>query len=274
MKEHLKLQAAALVLLDGSRQLFVPWCTTGLDTTTRHRLLLPPGANDPFNRAAAGQIVLVDKEELQGFRELFSSREFALIQRLVLVPFVHLHRLLGLLLIVRMAPEPDPKLLSLLQQAAQQASPLLHRLAGRSAEQLPAESGLSVPELVQNALQTAKQKSHPLVLMRLDLDPILRRAASRFPELETFRLQEELAILCRAMFQVIGQVRVIQKRSLLILVHGMKEADVELLRRQLLAVLADHLRELLATESLELEVESRVIVDEPEAALRFIGESP
>jgi hypothetical protein len=273
LKEHLRLQVAALLLLDAARQLFVPWCSTGLDTTTRHRLLLPPGLNAPFNQAATGEIALAAGPDLEGFREFFSSRVFALIKRLVLVPFIYNHRLLGLLVVVRLALEPEQDPLSLLQQVAQQASPLLRRLAGRVAEELPGESGLPLPELVQTLFQTAKQKAHPLILMRLQLGSILRQATARYPELEPFRLQEEISSLCQSVFRVIGQVRTLKARQLLVLVHGMKDADPELLRKQLQTIIGANLQELIEPGVLDLSVDSRIIVDDPETALRFIAES-
>jgi hypothetical protein len=260
-------------LLDSSRQLFVPWCSTGLDTTTRHRLLLPPGANAAFNRAATGEVTAASADELQGFRAYFSSREFALIQSLVLVPFVHNLRLLGLLVIARMAPEPSRDTLSVLRQAAQQAAPLIRQLAGREVEELPRDSGLPLPELLQTALQTAKQKGHHLILMRFRIGAILRQAAARYPDLESFRLQEELALLCRGAFRVIGQVRTLKSQELLVLVHGMKDADPQLLRKQLQLIIKGSLQELIEPGGVDLEADSRIVVDNLEDALHFIIES-
>jgi hypothetical protein len=273
LKEHLRLKAAALLLHDAARQLFVPWCSTGLDTTTRHRLLLPPGFNAPFNRAAAGEVTRVDGEELEGFRELFSSREFAQIRRIVLAPFVHGGRLLGLLLIARLASEPSGEILSLLQQLTQQASHLFRWVAGRPVEEAQQDSGLPLPELVATMLQAAKQKAHPLILMRLELSALLRQATARYPELEPFRLQEEVFALCRAMFRVIGQVRNLKPRRLLVLVNGMKDADPELLCRQVESVVQTSLRELIEPGAVDLGAESRIIQDDPEPALRFLAEA-
>jgi hypothetical protein len=174
---------------------------------------------------------------------------------------------------VRLALEPEQDPLSRLQQVAQQASPLLRRLAGRVAEELPGESGLPLPELVQTLFQTAKQKAHPLILMRLQLGSILRQATARYPELEPFRLQEEISSLCQSVFRVIGQVRTLKARQLLVLVHGMKDADPELLRKQLQTIIGANLQELIEPGVLDLSVDSRIIVDDPETALRFIAES-
>ena len=273
LKAHLRLQAAALLLQDSARQLFVPWCSTGLDTTTRHRLLLPPGLNEPFNRAASGEVTVVAEEEMQGFREFFSSREFALIRRLILVPFVYGQRLVGLLLIMFMASEPAGEMLSLLRQVAQQAAPPLLRAAGRQGDDGLRDTGQPLPELVAGMLESAKQHSHPLLLMRLKLSPLLRQVEARYPELEPFRLQEELLTLCRDLFRVIGRVRSLKSNQLLVLVNGMKDADPELLLRELEAVIQASLKELMPADSLKLATESRIVTEDPEAALDFIAEA-
>jgi hypothetical protein len=273
LKAHLRLQEAALLLQDSARQLFVPWCSTGLDTTTRHRLLLPPGLNEPFNRAASGEVILVEGVELQGFREFFSSREFALIRQLTLVPFVHGRRLVGLLLIVRMASQPAGEMLSLLRQVAQQAAPPLLRVAGRLGDEGLRDTEQPLSELVTGMLESAKQHSHPLLLMRLKLGPLLRQVAARYPELEPFRLQEELLILCRDLFRVIGRVRSLKSNQLLIVINGMKDADPELLQRELEAVIQASLRELIAADTVKMAAESRIVTEDPEAAFDFLAEA-
>jgi hypothetical protein len=273
LKEHLGLQAAALLLHDSARQLFVPWCSTGLDTTTRHRLSLPPGLNEPFNRAASGEVTLVEGEELQGFRNHFSSREFALIRQLILVPFVHGQRLLGLLLIARMPSELAGEMPDLLRQAALQAAPLLLRIAGRLADDGLRDTGQPLPELVTGMLESAKQHAHPLLLMRLKLGALLSQAETRFRELEPFRLQEELLLLCRDLFRVIGRVRSLKSNELLILINGMKDADPELLLRELEAVMQASLRELIAEDTVKLAAAYRVVTEDPEAALDFLGDA-
>jgi hypothetical protein len=273
LKAHLGLQAAALLLQDPGRQLFVPWCSTGLDTTTRHRLFLPPGLNPAFNRAATGELTLVEGKGLEGFREFFSSREFALIRRLTLVPFVHGQRLLGLLLIIRMSSEPDGEMLSLLGQTAQQAAPLLLQTAGKMADDGLRDTEPALPELIQGMLQAAKQHAHPLLLMRLKLGAFLHQVAARYPELEPFRLQEQLLMLCRVLFRLIGRVRSLKSNQLLILINGMKDADPELLQRELEAVMQANLRELIAADTVELATESRIVTEDPEDALAFLAEA-
>jgi hypothetical protein len=122
-------------------------------------------------------------------------------------------------------------------------------------------------------LQAAKQHAHPLLLIRLKLGALLHQVAVRYPELEPFRLQEQLLMLCRALFRMIGRVRSLKSNQLLILINGMKDADPELLQRELQSVMQANLRELIAADTVELATESRIVAEDPEVALDFLAEA-
>jgi len=269
LKEQLRLERAALLLYDARRHVFAPWASCGFDTTTRNRLRLAPGSSEAFNRAAAGELVTVTGEELETFRENFSSREFAGVSELLLVPFLHNQRLVGMLLIASPGLPPAEPARELLRAAGSQAAALCAAPAEATAEE-PQEAGGLLEQRVEELLNGCRSRGYPLILIRLHLEPLLRAAQKRVPELEVFRLQEFLRTACRRLLQGIGRVEVLHARTLLLLVHGMKEADPPLLLHQVQAALRSQLGDLIGPFELDPVPESRIVTEEPAAALSFL----
>jgi len=266
LRDVLGLKQAALLAYDSRRHLYSPLAAIGLDTTSRHRLRFQPGANPDFNRAAAGRIVEVRGEELETFREYFSSRGFSAIRELVLVPYLHNQRLLGLLLAMGRERPLAGEALELLQSTMATAAQLLPQ----DEEEQPAEDPRPLAERVQTLLADCRSRGRPLILIRISLDELLRLAQERFPELESFRLYEFLVASCRRLLRGIGQVETPKPRVLFLLVHGMKDGDPPLLLRQLETALLSELRGLVDARTVDLRQEVRIVTDDPQAALSFL----
>jgi hypothetical protein len=267
LREVLGLQQAALVTYDPRRHVYAPLASIGLDATSRHRLRLEPGANADFNRAAAGNIVEVSGEELAAFRQYMSSRQFASVRQLALIPYLHNQRLVGMLLVARQARPGGKATLELLRSSMAAGGPLLAQ-DERGGE--PAEDARTPDERLQATLAECQSRSQPLVLIRISLEELLRLAQERFPELESFRLFEFLAGACRRLLRGLGLVEVPRPPVLVLLVHGMKEADPPLLLRQLESALLAEIRGLLDARSVDLRPEVLTVTDDAQNARDFL----
>ena len=263
LRDVLHLKQAALLLLDSHRNVYSPLASVGLDTTSRHRLRFPPEANADFNKAAAGELVIVSGEGLEAFRGYFSSREFSAIRELALVPYLAGRRLVGLL--AAGLPQPhDEDTVRLLASTMTAVPPLLVQ-----EPEMGADSG-TLGDRVTALLSLCRASRRPLLLMRISLDGFVNLARERFPELEGFRLQEHLVSACRRLLRVIGQVETPKPRLLFLLVHGMKDGDPELLLRQVEAALLSELRGLADTGTVDLQPEARAVTGHAEA-LSFLA---
>jgi hypothetical protein len=261
----LQLKQAALLLLDSRRRVYSPIASTGLDTTSRHRLRLPAGANPPFDRAAAGELVIARGEELEAFRECFSSRQFSAIHELVLVPYVADRGLIGLFLASGLRQPLAEHAVRLLESTMTAAPPLLQP------DPEEQEEPGSLRERVTALASLCRSSGHPLLLLRVSLDRLIGLVQEQFPELDGFRLQEHLVWACRRLLAVIGRVETPKPRLLFLLVHGMKDGDAQLLLRQLETALLSDLRGLTDATSIDLRPETRLVDGDAEAALSFLA---
>jgi len=266
LRDVLGLQQAALLAYDARRHVYSPLAAIGFDATSRHRLRLEPGANADFNRAAAGNLVEIRGEDLAAFQEYFSSREFSSIRQLMLVPYMHNQRLVGLLLVARLARPQAPETMELLRSSISSAGPLL----AQDGEEPAAEDSRLPAERLRALLAECQSRSQALVLIRLSLDELLRLSQERFPELEGFRLYEFLVGSCRRLLRGIGQVEIPKPRVLVLLVHGMKDADPPLLLRQLESALLAEIRGLVEARSVDLRPEVLTVTDDIQQAQDFL----
>jgi hypothetical protein len=99
------------------------------------------------------------------------------------------------------------------------------QLLAPDGEEQAAQDTRTPAERLQALLADCRNRAQALTLIRISLDEILRLAQERFPELEGFRLYEFLVGSCRRLLRGIGQVEIPRPRVLVLLVHGMKDAD-------------------------------------------------
>jgi len=271
LRKQLGLERAVLLLYDARRHVFAPWASVGLDTTTRHRLRLPPGANEEFNRAAGGAPVRVSGDSLESFRDYFSSREISTVSELLLVPFLRNQRLIALLLVASREQPLAEKTLELLEEASSQAAAILYDPAGAE-NQAPETGARPLAERVEEQLAACRSRGQPMLLLRLGLEALVRSARARAPELEPFRLHEFLLSALTRLLKGIGWVQSLPAHRVLLVVHGMQEADPALLLHLLECALLNMLRGLAEEPPLDLHPEFRIITDDSSQALGFLSE--
>jgi hypothetical protein len=179
---------------------------------------------------------------------------------------MHSQRLVGLLLVARLARPQAPETMELLRSSMASAGPLL----AQDGEEPAAEDVRPPAERLRALLAECQSRSQALILIRLSLDELLRLAQERFPELEGFRLYEFLVGSCRRLLRGIGQVEIPKPRVLVLLVHGMKDADPPLLLRQLESALLAEIRGLVEARSVDLRPEVLTVTDDIQQAQDFL----
>ncbi len=272
LQAHLQLTAAALLLYDPLRMVYAPWASCGYDQTTQHRLRIPTGLNEEFDRVAQGEMLALDEaQQLARFRGCFSSRSFSRIRELILVPFIAYEKLLAVLLVTSMA-RPYREVRGLLAVVAERAAPLLYRAREEKLQLLrrePPGTPSALVEDVRSFATTCQNSGRRLILIRLSFQPALSLLERRFPAVDSFRLREDLGAVVSSLSQEIGSVYRFDRTHLLLLVHGMAQADPELLLHQISMVVRGLFHEL--SSAPVLEAEHRTGTD-PEQAVRALSE--
>ncbi|UCF98786.1 MAG: hypothetical protein JSV89_04430 [Spirochaetaceae bacterium] len=274
------LQRAALLLFDPVRMVFAPWALYGFDETTNHRLRIPLGANDTMNRLAAGKVhILADAERLQPFEQFFSFREFSSLTTLVLVPFIHGSKFMGLLLIAGLEGKKAQANLEIFEALSERAAGLFYQARERHLE--GAKRGIpqrphSLRQSVQNALQPLVDQGISPLMIRINTAKLVESVKQRNPYIDAFRLSQDISRVVLSQFQSLGPVFQIDRDRILIVVTSLAkrtiDGDSDLLLYHLKASLMRLLPELADQPELNLDEQVRVPKPEIEEVLTLLAE--
>ena len=275
-KEQLRLKRAALLLYDPMRMVFAPWAAHGFDETTNHHLRIPLGANETMNRLAAGKVfLLTDPDTLKRFQRFFSFREFSTLEYLLLVPFIHENKFMGILVIAEMEGVVSQSDLPGFETLAARAAGLFYQARERHLE--TAKRGIpekpeSLRECVRDAVRSCMAAGAPPIMIGLNTVDVIEKVKSRNPHIDPFRLREDIARVIHSLFQSLGPVFQIDRERILILVTHSPERDLELLLYHLKGTLKRLFRELAEQEEIDLEERIRIPEANVEEALTFLAE--
>lgn len=276
VKEQLNLKRAALLLYDPVRMIFAPWAAHGFDETTNHHLRIPLGANETMNRLAAGKVFfLSDPDTLKRFQQFFSFREFSTLENLLLVPFIHENKFMGVLVIAEMEGDFSQSGLSGFETLAVRAAGLFYQARERRLETakrgIPEKPG-SLRESVRDAVQSCLAAGAPPIMIGVNTADIIEKVKKRIPYIDPFRLREDIARVILSLFQSLGPVFQIDQERILILVTLTPERDPGLLLYHLKATLTRLLPELADQEEIDLEERVRIPGANVEEVLTFLAE--
>lgn len=276
LKEELELERAALLLYDPVRMSFAPWAVHGFDETTRHRLRIPLGANDPMNRLAAGKVFLLSNpEDIQPFQQFFSFREFSALSNLLLLPFISESKFMGLLL----AANPVHTDLELFNTLSTRAATHLYEAREKHLEGAKRDTPHrpeSLRESVQAALQASLETDRSSLMIQINTSSLVQAARKQNPYIDLFRLNQDISRVVLSLFQPLGSVFQIDSERMLILVtntaHPIQEGDHELLLYHLKSTLGRLLPELAENKQIELNEQVRIPSGDMEEALTYLAE--
>jgi len=276
VKEQLRPERAALLLYDPVRMVFAPWAAHGFDETTKHRLRIPLGANDTMNRLASGKVYLLSgPEELQPFQQFFSFREFSTLSNLLLVPFIHENKFMGLLL----STESGQANLDMFRTLAERAARHLYAARERhleGAKRGTPERPESLRQAVQAALQPCLEQGFSPLMILIDTATLTESVRRRNPYTDSFRLNQDISRVVLSLFQSLGSVFQVDPERMLIVVlkkaQPIQAGDPELLLHHLKTTLGRLLPELAEQEQIDLDEQVRIPSPNIEEALTYLAE--
>jgi len=231
---------AAFLLFDPVRLVFAPWALRGYDQTTLHRMRIPLGANEAWNALANGRpLILAGAQSLAQFQQFFSSREYAAVARLVLVPFIAEEKLVAVFLVTDMdSPLPtDDELVEALSRAAEAGAPRVQE--ARAARIAAAVSSGSRPEAVSPKDETARfleavgASRRSVLLVALSLEELSKKVLVSHADLDPFRLHEDLLFFLGSFLADIGRVLPVRQGRFVLALPEFDRAVLDVFSHQL-----------------------------------------
>ncbi|MCX7787519.1 MAG: hypothetical protein N2442_07465 [Spirochaetes bacterium] len=231
MKNHLKIQKGALLLPDSSEGVLSPWAITGYDRTTYFRLRIPTSYIYTLFHRSPSSIALLEKKETLDLETHFSSREYGLIDTLLIYGIFFQEKLIGALLI---SDSPilswESRVLGLLFTVIDELSAsLLYAFRAERQEKLMARVFFDL-QTFQNALPN--EMKDQALLFTLDPHPIVQTFKVDNPEIDTFFIIRDIASILSTILHG-APVLILSEKSALYVLHTDTQTDRELLVHQL-----------------------------------------
>lgn len=244
LKETLHLHKAAMLLNDAPRDVFAPWALCGFDETTARRLRLPVDLLDRYARLREGEALVIERTAgMPDVQELFSSREYDTLERIVILPFCHQERLVSLLLVADSDHRLDRRFF--LEEFSQRVAPATAEILSQSRdEKLPEPTDVSLAsntplrEEISQLERRATAENTALLIVRMSIGRLVEHLCRMNTYIEKYRLRQDLLMILGTMISGLGRVRTLDPDRVLFLVHEIDEPDGDLLVHQVSGMLA------------------------------------
>jgi hypothetical protein len=252
LKNHLKIRKGALLLPDANEGILSPWAITGYDRTTYFRLRIPTSyLYNVFHRSPS-VIVRLSKEKALELEPHFSSREFGLIDSLLIYGIFFQEKLIGALIV---SDSPilawEMPILGLFFTVIDELSAsLLYAFRSNRQEKLKSRVFFDLQAFNKALPSDGVEKA---LLVTLDPRPLVEAFRADNPELDTFLTIRDIASFLSNILDG-APVLIHPEHSTLYVLHMDTHADGELLIHQLESALKHLFPELSTIPSLGMRV--------------------
>ena len=236
----LGIRKGALLLYDPVRLVYAPWAVRGYDQTTTRRMRIPLGANEAWNALGNGHPIFLDgAPALAPFQRYFSSREFAAVNRLVLVPLISEDKLIAVFELTEIDSPfaSDEELSSCLARAAETAAPRVYKArAARIASSAPGKARpepLTLTDEPGNFLASLGTSRTTVLLLSLSLEDYANGVLQAHEHLDPFRLHEDLVYFLGSFLVDVGTLLSLKQGRFIIALADFDAAGLDLFSHQL-----------------------------------------
>jgi hypothetical protein len=196
-----------MLLPDGKRALYVPWAYSGLDKTSQHRLRLPEDLVTSMDSLLDGERSILSGDRLRPLEPFFSGREFSLIERVELQPFVCEEEIVAILVVlVSRNRGGEPRDLRALQPAAPLAAEKVRASRALLFREQEAANSDGARERLDRILVDAKREGSYLLLARINIDAIADALLVDPTTADVFRFRSDVKAALGRMVSASGEL--------------------------------------------------------------------
>lgn len=246
LKEELTIEKGAFLVQESQNDIFMPWALTGYDTTTRSRLRIPRSALiSYFSHSNSGYLFIESEDERLFLRPFFSIREFGLLEKVLLCPFIHDQEIIGFLLITESPSLLDDSMdrsLSFIQNVVKTASPVLYYTRERKLKNISLQQPNVKSDLkheMELFYTSVKHDKREIIFLVFSIQEAVDQIHQYVGDADVFRIRHDLSGILTSMLSDTGGVHVLNDSLLLLIVSGKSLRDESLLVHQISLALND-----------------------------------
>ncbi len=229
LKKAFSIKKGALLTRSSESEFFLPRAQTGLDITSRNRLRIPP----EFLTVQSARGAWIVPSELSTIQPYLSSREFALLDEVCILPVYSESLCSGLVMILSDTYDTDK--VRKLSQA--EIEPVQHAI-GSYFTRIKLFQLTKTPETSGGSLELErfihKMREYQMVFtaVRFNIAPLLERLQTASPDVDLFRARKDTLRIIETLFEGSSVLVSLHSDSYLLLLATKRQQNPALLQHQ------------------------------------------
>jgi hypothetical protein len=227
---------AALLVLGHDRMYLVPYSLRGYDETTEHRLrILYPRLAESVSSTEG--YALLDEGKLESFKPYFSNREFSLVSKILLVPFMHGEDITAVFVTTDCPALSSSAIYSIdFATLSRDLGELIHHSRNITLDRLTGADVRSRSEVlssIRESIDLIEGSENKLTFFLISLGSFLDLLHREAELVEPYRLREDTIRIISSMMPDSVNVFAVDQHVLLIIMPGKFHVNIPLLVHQI-----------------------------------------
>ncbi len=234
LTSHLKATKAAFLMPDENGATLVPWVYHGIDRTTQHHLRINREFLESLPGYGDGTSITVAGDALLPLKPYFSSREFALVRRLRITPFIAADQISAALLIVESesAPTSESVDLGTVEEAAPAIAAKINGARAILGNGATETRDAALRARLSNIFSEAESAGMHVTAGRVDLDRLARELMRNTTTADIYRFKRDLSGALNTMVSGSGELLSLGEHAVLLIVQSKNPYSERLLAHQ------------------------------------------
>jgi hypothetical protein len=232
------IEKGALLLLNHREEQFIGWAHKGYDKTTRSRLRLPYDAAEKLFPEKNLHPKILEHEEIDTLRPYFSMREYSLLEKTYLLPFIYRNVIIGILLVTSspVLLKADESFFEPFKNVFSTISKIIYHSREEKLNKLSQSEVKPKNLILQQITSLTEQAQHDgsqVYFLVFNFQKLLNTVRSELENIDQYRIQEDILQVVTSMMPENDKIFFVDPHKLLIILSGRYHINEKLFIHQI-----------------------------------------
>ena len=244
IREVFFIEKGSLLLLNHREQQFIGWAHQGYDKTTKHRLRLPYDVVNRIFPTSSCSPILLEHPDTATLRQFFSIREYSILEKIYLLPFVYQDKIIGILLVTSspVLLESDESFFEPFKNVFTTISNIIYHSREEKLKKL-SQAKVKPKNLILQQITSITEQAHhdetKVYFIVFNLKELLETVQRDLENIDVYRMQEDLLQIITSMMPENDKIYFVDPYKLLVILSGRYHISDKLFVHQITVALRE-----------------------------------
>jgi len=225
IREVFFIEKGSLLLLNHREQQFIGWAHQGYDKTTRHRLRLPYDIVNRFFSERNCAPILLEHPDTATLRHFFSIREYSILEKIYLLPFIYQDKIIGILLVTSspILLESDESFFEPFKNVFTTIAKIIYHSREEKLNKL-SQTEVKPKNLILQQITCLTEQAHhhetKVYFIVFNLKDLLETVQRDLENIDVYRMQEDIFQIITSMMPENDKIYFVDPYKLLVILSG------------------------------------------------------